>query len=44
MQDPQVITYISRKVRRHEDNYAMNYLELLAIIYSLKVWRHYLVG
>ena len=44
MQDGRVIAYISRKLRRHEENYAMHYLELLAIIYSLKVWRHYLVG
>jgi hypothetical protein len=44
MQDGQVITYISRKLRRHEENYATHNLELLAIIYALKVWRHYLVG
>ena len=43
MQDGQVIDYISRKLRRHEENYVMHDLELLAIIYSLKVWRHYLV-
>ena len=39
-----MITYISRKMRRNEENYAMNDSELLAIIYDLKVWRHYLVG
>jgi hypothetical protein len=44
MQDGRVITYISRKLRRHEENYATHDLELLAIIYALKVWRHYLVG
>ena len=44
MQDGWVIAYISRKLRRHEENYAMHDLELLAIIYALKVWRHYLVG
>jgi hypothetical protein len=44
MQDGRVIAYISRKLRRHEENYAMHDLELLAIIYALKVWRHYLVG
>jgi hypothetical protein len=44
MQDRQVIAYISRKLRRHEENYATHDLELLAIIYSLKVWRHYLDG
>jgi hypothetical protein len=44
MQYGQVIAYISRKLRRHEENYEMHDLELLAIIYALKVWRHYLVG
>ena len=44
MQDNRVIAYISRKLRRHEENYVTHDLELLAIIYALKVWRHYLVG
>jgi hypothetical protein len=44
MQDGQVIAYISRKLRRHEENYATHDLELLSIVYALKVWRHYLVG
>jgi hypothetical protein len=44
MQDSQVIAYISRKLRKHEEKYGMHDLELLAIVYALKVWRHYLVG
>jgi hypothetical protein len=44
MQDGRVITYISRKLRRHEENYATHDLELLAIVYALRVWRHYLIG
>ena len=44
MQDRRLIAYSLRKLRRHEENYAMNDLELLAIIYALEVWRHYLVG
>ena len=44
MQDSRVISYISRKLRRNEENYVMNDLKLLAIVYALKVWRHYLVG
>jgi hypothetical protein len=44
MQDGRVIAYISRKLRRHEENYTTHDLELLAIVYALKVWRHYLVG
>jgi hypothetical protein len=43
MQDERVIAYISRKLRRNEENYTMHDLELLAIVYALKVWRHYLV-
>jgi hypothetical protein len=44
MQENRVITYILIKRRRHEENYEMHDLELLAIVYALKVWRHYLVG
>jgi hypothetical protein len=44
MQDGQVIAYISRKLRRHEENYAMHDWELLAIMYAWRVWRHYLIG
>jgi hypothetical protein len=44
MQDGRVIAYISRKLRRHEENYATHDLELLSIVYALKIWKHYLVG
>jgi hypothetical protein len=44
MQDGRVITCISRKLRKHEENYATHDLELLAIVYALRVWRHYLIG
>jgi hypothetical protein len=44
MQDGRVIAYISRKLRWHEENYAMHDLELLAIVYALRVRRHYLIG
>jgi hypothetical protein len=44
MQDGRVITYISRKLRKYEENYVMHDLELLSIVYSLRVWRHYLIG
>jgi hypothetical protein len=43
MQDDQVIAYISRKLRRHEENYTMHSMELFAIVYSLIFWRHYLI-
>ena len=44
MQDSRVITYILRKLRNNEENYVTHDLELLAIVYSLRVWRHYLIG
>jgi hypothetical protein len=44
MQDSRLIAYISRKLRRHEENNVTHDLELLAIVYALKVWRHYVVG
>jgi hypothetical protein len=44
MQEGRVIAYISRKLRRHEENYTTHNLELLEIVYALRVWRHYLIG
>jgi hypothetical protein len=44
MQDSQVIAYISRKLRKHEENYTKHDLDLLSIMYAMRVWRHYLIG
>jgi hypothetical protein len=44
MQDGRVIASTSRKLRSHEENYGMHDLELLAFVYALRVWRHYLIG
>src|SRR4051812_37723282 len=44
MQERKVIAYGSRQLRTHEDKYPTHDLELAAIIYALKLWRHYLVG
>jgi hypothetical protein len=43
MREGRVIAYISRKLRRNEENYATRDLELLEIFYALRVWRHYLI-
>ena len=32
------------KLRPHEENYPVHDLELAAVIYALKLWRHYLLG
>jgi hypothetical protein len=44
MQDDRVITYASRQLQRHEEQYPTHDMELLAVVHALKVWRHYLLG
>ncbi|CAN6477121.1 unnamed protein product [Victoria cruziana] len=44
MQGDRVIAYTSRQLRQHERNYVTHDLELGAIVYALKIWRHYLYG
>ncbi|KAJ0557459.1 putative nucleotidyltransferase, Ribonuclease H [Helianthus annuus] len=44
MQRKKVIAYASRQLKRHEENYTTHDLELGAIIFALKIWRHYLYG
>ncbi|XP_068317376.1 uncharacterized protein [Pyrus communis] len=44
MQHGRVITYASRQLKPHELNYPTHDLELAAIIFALKLWRHYLYG
>ena len=44
MQDGKVITYTFRQLKLHEKNYPTHDLELAAIVFALKIWRHYLYG
>jgi hypothetical protein len=44
IQDNRVITYASRALRPHEQNYPTHDLELAAVVHALKIWRHYLMG
>ena len=44
MQDEKVIAYASRQLRPHEQNYPTHDLELAVVIFTLKIWRHYLYG
>jgi hypothetical protein len=44
MQDGKVITYGSRQLKKHERNYPTHDLELVAVVFALKSWRHYLYG
>ncbi|GJV98061.1 putative reverse transcriptase domain-containing protein [Tanacetum coccineum] len=39
-----VIAYASRRLKIHEKNYTAHDLELGAVLFSLKTWRHYLYG
>ncbi|GJY00360.1 putative reverse transcriptase domain-containing protein [Tanacetum coccineum] len=44
MQKEKVIAYASRQLRVHEKNYTTHDLELGAVVFALKMWRHYLYG
>jgi hypothetical protein len=44
MQDGRAIAYASRQLRCHEEHYPTHDVELLAVVHTLKVWRHYLLG
>jgi hypothetical protein len=44
MKNGHVIGYESRKLKEHERYYATNDLELAAIVHTLNMWRHYLMG
>ena len=44
MQEKNVISYASRQLKVHERNYTTHDLELAAIVFALKQWRHYLYG
>ncbi|RZB86561.1 Transposon Ty3-G Gag-Pol polyprotein [Glycine soja] len=44
MQNGQVVAYASRQLKTHERNYPTHDLELAAVVFALKIWRHYLFG
>ena len=44
MQEGKVVAYASRQLKVHEVNYPTHDLELAAIVFALKIWRHYLYG
>ncbi|GKE86025.1 putative reverse transcriptase domain-containing protein, partial [Tanacetum coccineum] len=39
-----LIAYASRQLKIHEKNYTTHDLELGAVVFALKIWRHYLYG
>nr|GEY87741.1 putative reverse transcriptase domain-containing protein [Tanacetum cinerariifolium] len=44
MQRGKVIAYALRQLKIHEKNYTTHDLELGAVVYAFKIWRHYLYG
>ncbi|RVX13480.1 Retrovirus-related Pol polyprotein from transposon 17.6 [Vitis vinifera] len=44
MQQGKVVAYASRQLKQHELNYPTHDLELTAVVFALKTWRHYLYG
>ncbi|GJY97298.1 putative reverse transcriptase domain-containing protein [Tanacetum coccineum] len=44
MQRDKVIAYASRQLKTHEENYTTHDLELGAVVFALRLWRHYLYG
>ncbi|GJU66958.1 putative reverse transcriptase domain-containing protein [Tanacetum coccineum] len=44
MQREKVIGYASRQLKIHEKNYTTHDLELRAVVFALKMWRHYFFG
>ncbi|KAL0536993.1 hypothetical protein IC582_025965 [Cucumis melo] len=44
MQQGKVVAYASRQLKSHEQIYPTHDLELAAVVFALKIWRHYLYG
>jgi hypothetical protein len=44
MQNGNVIAYASRQLKPYEQNYPTHDLELAAVVFALKIWRHCLYG
>lgn len=44
MQNGKVVAYASRQLKPHEKRYPTHDSELAAIVFALKMWRHYLLG
>ena len=44
MQDGKVVAYASRQLKPHGQSYHTHDLELATVVFTLKIWRHYLYG
>ena len=44
MQEGKVVAYASRQLKSYERSYPTHDLELAAVVFALKIWRHFLYG
>ena len=44
MQNVKVVAYASSQLKNYEKNYPTHDLKLAVVVFSLKIWRHYLYG
>ena len=44
MQSRRVVAYVSWQLKNHEQSYPTHDMELVAIVFTLKVWCYYLYG
>ncbi len=44
MKQDRGISYVSRQLKDYERNYPTHDLKLAAVVFALKLWRHYLYG
>ncbi|KAE8716293.1 Detected protein of unknown function [Hibiscus syriacus] len=44
IQEGKAVAYASRQLKPHEKNYPTHDLEMAAVVFALKLWRHYLYG
>ena len=44
MQSGRVVAYVSHQLKNHEQNYPTHDMELVAIVFALKILCHYLYG
>ena len=44
MQSGRVMAYGSQRLKNHEQSYPTHDMELVAIVFALKIWKHYLYG
>jgi len=42
IQNDKIIAYTSRPLKPYKNNYLTHYLELVVMVFALKIWRHYL--